>query len=45
MKKTLLLSCLLLAFAASSSFADALLFSVSSTPYDRQMTRIRSISG
>ena len=43
MKKTLLLSCLLLAFAASSSFADALLFSVSSTPYDRQMTRIRPI--
>ena len=43
MKKTLLLSCLLLAFAASSSFADALLFSVSSTPYDRQMTRIRPV--
>ena len=43
MKKTLLLSCLLLAFAAPSSFADALLFSVSSTPYDRQMTRIRPV--
>jgi len=43
MKKTLLLSCLLLAFAASSSFADALLFTVSSTPYDRQMARIRPV--
>ena len=43
MKKTLLLSCLFLAFAASSSFADALLFTVSSTPYDRQMARIRPV--
>jgi predicted transglutaminase-like cysteine proteinase len=43
MKKSLLLSCLLLAFAASSSFADALLFTVNSTPYDRQMARIRPI--
>jgi hypothetical protein len=43
MKKTLLLSGLLLAFAASSSFADALLFTVSSTPYDRQMARIRPV--
>ena len=43
MKKTLLLSCLLLGFAASSSFADALLFTVSSTPYDRQMERIRPV--
>src|SRR5436190_29724 len=43
MKKTLLLSCLLLAFAASSSFADALLFSVASTPYDHQMARIRPV--
>ena len=43
MKKTLLLSCLLLAFAASSSFADALLFAVNSTPYDRQMARIRPV--
>ena len=43
MKKSLLLSCLLLAFAASSSFADALLFSVNSTPYDRQMARIRPV--
>ena len=43
MKKSLLLSCLLLAFAASSSFADALLFSVASTPYDHQMARIRPV--
>jgi hypothetical protein len=43
MKKTLLLSSLLLAFAASSSFADALLFTVNSTPYDRQMARIRPV--
>ena len=43
MKKSLLLSCLFLAFAASSSFADALLFTVSSTPYDRQMARIRPV--
>jgi hypothetical protein len=43
MKKTLLLSILLLALAASSSFADALLFTVGSTPYDRQMARIRPV--
>src|SRR5215212_11068234 len=43
MKKTLLLASLLLAFASSSSFADALLFTVDSTPYDRQMTRIRPV--
>jgi predicted transglutaminase-like cysteine proteinase len=43
MKKTLLLATLLLAFAASSSFADALLFTVSATPYDRQMARIRPV--
>jgi len=43
MKKSLLLSCLFLALAASSSFADALLFTVSSTPYDRQMARIRPV--
>jgi predicted transglutaminase-like cysteine proteinase len=42
MKKTLL-SALLLALAASSSFADALLFTVDSTPYDKQMTRIRPV--
>ena len=42
MKKTLLAS-LLLSLAASSAFADALLFTVSATPYDRQMTRIRPV--
>ena len=43
MKKTLLLSSLFLAFAASSSFADALFFTVNATPYDRQMARIRPV--
>jgi predicted transglutaminase-like cysteine proteinase len=43
MKKSLLLSTLLLTLAASSSFADALLFTVGSTPYDRQMARIRPV--
>jgi predicted transglutaminase-like cysteine proteinase len=42
MKKTLL-TVALLAVAASSSFADALLFTVSSTPYDKQMARIRPV--
>jgi len=43
MKKTLLLAATLLAVTAASSFADALLFSVSSTPYDKQMARIRPV--
>lgn len=43
MKKTFLLSSLLLAVVASSSFADALMFTVGSTPYDRQMARIRPV--
>lgn len=43
MKKTLLLTVALLSLAASSSFADALLFTVSATPYDRQMARIRPV--
>lgn len=43
MKKTLLLASLLLSLGASSAFADALLFTVSATPYDRQMTRIRPV--
>jgi hypothetical protein len=43
MKRTLLLTAALLALAASSSFADALLFTVKATPYDRQMARIRPI--
>jgi predicted transglutaminase-like cysteine proteinase len=43
MKKTLLLTAVLLSITASSSFADALLFTVSATPYDRQMARIRPV--
>ena len=43
MKKSFLLSGLLLALASSSAFADALLFTVNSTPYDRQMSRIRPV--
>ena len=43
MKKTLLLAALLLSLAASSTFADALLFTVQATPYDRQMERIRPV--
>jgi Bacterial transglutaminase-like cysteine proteinase BTLCP len=43
MKKTFLLASLLLVVAASSSLADALLFTVGSTPYDRQMARIRPV--
>lgn len=42
MKRTLLTAALLW-FIASSSFADALLFTVASTPYDRQMARIRPV--
>jgi hypothetical protein len=43
MKKTLLLTAILLSLAASSSFADALLFTVVRTPYDSQMARIRPV--
>jgi predicted transglutaminase-like cysteine proteinase len=43
MKKSLLLAAALLSIAASSSFADALLFTVSNTPYDNQMARIRPV--
>jgi len=43
MKKTLLLTIALVSLATSSSFADALLFTVSATPYDRQMARIRPV--
>jgi predicted transglutaminase-like cysteine proteinase len=43
MKKTLLLAAALLALASTTSFADALLFTVSSTPYDNQMARIRPV--
>lgn len=41
MKKSLLLASLLFAVVSSSAFADALLFTVNATPYDRQMARIR----
>jgi predicted transglutaminase-like cysteine proteinase len=43
MKKTLLLAAVLFAVASTTSFADALLFTVSSTPYDNQMARIRPV--
>ena len=43
MKKTFLLATLLFSVASSSAFADALLFTVNATPYDRQMTRIRPV--
>jgi len=43
MKKTLLFASLFLTVAASSAFADALLFTVNATPYDRQMERIRPV--
>lgn len=43
MKRTLLLTAVLLSIACSSSFADALLFTVPATPYDNQMTRIRPV--
>lgn len=43
MKKTLLFAAALFALASSTSFADALLFTVSSTPYDNQMARIRPV--
>ena len=43
MKKTLLLSALFLGLVSSSALADALLFTVDSTPYDRQMSRIRPV--
>ena len=43
MKRTFLLTAALLSIATSSSFADALLFTVNSTPYDKQMARIRSV--
>lgn len=43
MKRILLLTAVILSFAASSSFADALFLAVKATPYDRQMARIRSV--
>lgn len=43
MKRILPLSAAFLLVAASSSFADAIFFTVGATPYDRQMARIRTI--
>jgi predicted transglutaminase-like cysteine proteinase len=43
MKRTLILAAALLSIAASSSFGDALLFTVPATPYDNQMARIRAV--
>ncbi len=41
--KKLLLSAVILTISASASFADALMFTVNATPYDKQMARIRPI--
>jgi predicted transglutaminase-like cysteine proteinase len=43
MKRTILLTIALLSIAASSTLADALLFTVNATPYDNQMARIRRV--
>ena len=43
MKKSLLLALALISLGATSSFADALLFTVNATPYDNQMARIRPV--
>jgi hypothetical protein len=43
MKKLLLLSLAGLALSTASTFADALMFAVNSTPYDNQMARIRPV--
>lgn len=43
MKKLLLLALTSLALTTASSFGDALMFAVKSTPYDGQMSRIRPI--
>ena len=43
MKRTLLLTAAFFSIAVSSSFADALLFTVNATPYDKQMARIRRV--
>ena len=43
MKKAFSLASVLLLVATSSSFADALLFTVNATPYDKQMARIRPV--
>ena len=43
MKRILLLTTALLSISVSSSFADAILFTVKATPYDNQMARIRPV--
>jgi len=43
MKRTFLLTAALLSVATVSSFADALFFTVTATPYDKQMARIRPV--
>ena len=43
MKRILFLTAVLFSIAAPSSFADALLFTVKTTPYDKQMARIRPV--
>lgn len=43
MKRTLLLAAGLVSLTAQSLFADAIFFAVNSTPYDRQMERIRPV--
>ena len=43
MKRTLLLTAAFFSITASSSFADALLFTVNATPYDHQMARVRRV--
>src|SRR5204862_6650730 len=43
MNKAALLAALLVLTFASNSLADALLFVVGSTPYDRQMERIKPV--
>ena len=43
MKRILFLTTALLSFASPSLFADALLFAVQATPYDKQMARIRPV--
>jgi hypothetical protein len=43
MKKVLLLAATAFALTTASTFADALMFAVKSTPYDGQMSRIRPV--
>jgi predicted transglutaminase-like cysteine proteinase len=43
MKRILFLTAVFFSLATSSSFADALLFAVRATPYDKQMARIRPV--